>query len=92
LTNAHDGAGRVDEWQRLLSNVGTRERIDNGILLRFPPGSELAAEVARLSSTEAECCAWLDFTIRVTLEATVLEVRAPAAGEPILASVFGIVS
>jgi DNA-binding transcriptional MerR regulator len=88
LTDSQGVARRVEEWQRLLSSLESRQTIDNSILLRFPPGSEVAAEVARLSSAEAECCSWIDFTIRVTAEATVLEVRAPPAGQAILASMF----
>jgi hypothetical protein len=92
LTGADDVAQRVDDWQRLLSRVVARETIDGGLLVRLPAGADLAAEVARLSAAEVECCSWIDFTIRVTVDATILEVRAPAAGQDTLASVFGAAS
>lgn len=92
LTGDDDVAQRVDDWQRLLAQVVTREALDDGLRLEFPSGGELAAEAARLASAEVECCSWIDFTIRLGVDSTILEVRAPAAGQELLTSVFGVAS
>jgi hypothetical protein len=92
LTNPEDVNQRVADWQRLLANVVVREPLEDGLRLGFPASAELAAEVARLVSAEVECCSWVDFTIRLGVDSTTLEVRAPAAGQDILSALFDVAS
>ena len=90
LANAEDVRQRVEDWQRSLAAVTAREAVEGGLRLVFPSGEDTAVELSRLVAAELACCAWVDFTLRLTAAATVLEVRAPTAGQAVLASLFGV--
>jgi DNA-binding transcriptional MerR regulator len=89
LTSPEEVSVRIDGWQQLLAHCTSREGIDGGFRVRFSTGPTVAAEVARLAAAEVGCCSWIDFTVRVSPDATILEVRAPVAGQDVLASMFG---
>jgi DNA-binding transcriptional MerR regulator len=92
LSGADDVTARLAEWQHLLAQVVAKEAIDGGLRLTFPNGTSLAGEIARLASGEVACCAWLAFTVRPTIDSTILEVRAPAGGQQALTVLFRGVS
>lgn len=80
---------RVSEWQAVLAHVRARSSLEGGIRLTFGPETNIA-EVARLAEAEWACCSFFGFALTVDRRGTALEVQAPAAAQPLLASVFGV--
>jgi MerR family copper efflux transcriptional regulator len=80
---------RIAEWQAVLTHVRERSPLADGIRLTFGLGANIA-EVARLARAEWACCSFFGFALTVDGRGTALEVRAPAAAQPLLASVFGV--
>lgn len=79
---------RMREWKALVAAAVARTEVDGGVRLTFPAGPDLAARVAALAAAEQSCCAFFDFTVRITAGSTVLEVRAPEGGQQIVAALF----
>ncbi|MFD4868417.1 heavy metal-responsive transcriptional regulator [Streptomyces sp. NPDC058412] len=82
--------GRTQEWRQLVERATTREEIPDGLRLTFPAAAELAGQVAALAAAEQGCCSFFDFTLHLTPAALELTVRAPEAGAPLLADLFGV--
>ncbi|MFF0203724.1 MerR family transcriptional regulator [Streptomyces sp. NPDC005017] len=80
---------RVGQWRALAARADRREEVGDGVRLYFPPEAELAATVARLAAAEQGCCAFLDFTLRLTPAALQLTVRAPESAAGMLADLLG---
>jgi hypothetical protein len=80
---------RIADWQVVLADVRERSRLEGGTRLTFGPDADIA-EVARLARDEQACCSFFGFALTVDGRGTALEVRAPAAAQPLLASVFGV--
>lgn len=83
-----DVPDRIRDWKALIAEAIARDDIDGGARLAFPPGHDLAARVAGLAAAEQSCCAFFDFTLRITAEATVLEARAPEGGQEMIAALL----
>jgi len=79
-------AVRVDQWRALLHGAA-REPVDGGV--RISLDAELAGQVAALAAAEQQCCAFFDFTLRLTGGRLWFEVRAPADAAPLHAELFG---
>jgi MerR family copper efflux transcriptional regulator len=82
--------GQLDDWQRLLTHVATRDTIDGGIRATFA-GSVPTNELIRLVAAEQDCCQFVRFAITVDTRGIALEVRAPANAEPIVHALFGTI-
>lgn len=80
---------RITDWQAVLANVRERSPLEGGIRLTFGHDADIA-EVARLVRDEWACCSFFGFVLTVDGRGTALEVRAPAAAQPLLTSVFGV--
>jgi hypothetical protein len=72
-----DMARRRADWRRLLALVQRRETIDGGLRLHFPDHDGLPAQMATLAAVEQRCCASFDFSIHITGNGPILDVRAP---------------
>jgi hypothetical protein len=83
-----DVPARADDWERLLARVTTREAIDGGLRLQFDAGTPVD-EIARLAVAENGCCSFFAFALTVDDRGHALEVRAPAAAQPVLHALFG---
>jgi hypothetical protein len=81
--------GRLANWQAALERVERREALQGGIRLTLGPGSDIA-DVVRLARDEIACCSFFSFAITVDGRGTALEVRAPADGRELVASMFGV--
>lgn len=88
LTDAELGE-RTKQWRQLVARAEEREEIPDGVRLVFPAEAALAGEVAALAATEQGCCAFFDFTLRLTPTTLQLEVRAPEPAAGLLADLFG---
>ncbi|MFD6597672.1 heavy metal-responsive transcriptional regulator [Streptomyces coelicoflavus] len=80
---------RTEQWRALVGKAERREDVPDGLRLVFPSGAGLAAEVAALAAAEQGCCAFFDFTLHLTPDALLLDVRAPESAEGMLADLFG---
>ena len=87
---SHDQmSDRITDWQAVLAHVLERSPLEGGIRLTFGPDADIA-EVARLARDEWTCCSFFGFVLTVDGRGMALEVQAPAAAQPLLASVFGV--
>jgi len=81
---------RVTEWRQVVGQATGRAALENGVALELPPDPALLAEVSRLAAAEADCCAFFDFTVRITNAGVRFEVRAPDEAQPVVAALFGV--
>jgi DNA-binding transcriptional MerR regulator len=79
---------RAGQWQGLMTRCTGREQIPDGVLLTFPFTVELAREIAGLAAAELECCAFFEFTVRLSPSAVVVSVRGPRDAQDLLSSMF----
>jgi MerR family copper efflux transcriptional regulator len=71
------------------------ERGEQHVTLRFRPDPAIRERVAGIVAAESRCCAFLDFTLAATDDATMLTITAPEGAEPavhVLADLFSAVS
>lgn len=85
---ADDLATRLDEWHAVLAGVTARQALDDGLRLRFAPGSDVT-EIARLAAAEQGCCRFFDFAVVIDGHGIALDVHAPADARPVLTALFG---
>ncbi|WP_310794843.1 MerR family DNA-binding protein [Streptomyces sp. TLI_171] len=83
---------RVAQWQELIAEAVGRETIPDGLRLTFPAHPGLVGRLAELATAEQGCCAFFDFTLRLTPSTVHLSVRAPEEGAELLADLFGVTS
>ncbi|MGP4048994.1 MerR family transcriptional regulator [Streptomyces sp. 2A115] len=81
---------RTGQWQALVARATGREDIEDGLQLTFPASADLAGQIAALAAAEQDCCAFFDFTLRMTPSALILSGRAPESASVILADLFGV--
>lgn len=79
---------RLSEWRELLRLVSDRQPIEGGLRLVFLRSAQADA-IADLTVREHACCPFLDFTVDLDAEAPAVDVRGPAAAQPIIREVFG---
>jgi DNA-binding transcriptional MerR regulator len=87
--DAGERVGRMDDWTGLLASASSRTPIADGIRVTFPSRAGMAGEVAELAALEQQCCSFFTFTLDITADAVVLEVRAPQEAAALVVSVFG---
>jgi DNA-binding transcriptional MerR regulator len=85
---AGEMATRVDEWNAVLAGVASRHALDDGLRLRFAPGTDVG-ELARLAADEQGCCRFFDFALVIDGRGIALDVHAPADAQPVLTALFG---
>lgn len=85
-----DQRDRGDEWADLLACAVSREPTPDGARIRFPADAALAGRIAGLAAREAGCCRFLDFTVAVSADAVVLQVRAPDPALDVVDGLCGI--
>jgi len=79
---------RLEQWRELLADA-VRIPSANGMSLRFPPDPGLAGRLAELAAREQQCCSFFGFHLTLSVDSLVLEVRAPAAAQDMVHSLFG---
>jgi DNA-binding transcriptional MerR regulator len=87
--DAADLPGRLDAWRELLTEVTTRERLDGGVRLTFPPDPVLAGRLGELAAHEQACCAFFTFALRLDTDGLTFDVTAPVDAAAIVADLFG---
>jgi ABC-type uncharacterized transport system YnjBCD substrate-binding protein len=73
---------RSDDIRTLgRDGLETVERGERHLTLRFRPEPAIRKRVEGIVAAESRCCAFLDFTLADTDDATVLTIAAPEGGE-----------
>ena len=84
----HDLRRRLADWQRVLALAVRKEHKDEQVRVDFEPGAEVAAELARLSAAETECCPFFEFSLDITANAVVLTVDGAGNAAEVFAAVL----
>lgn len=82
-------AQRIDDWRSLLASASHRHEFDGGVMVRFPPGPERAAEIGALAAAEQSCCSFFTFTLRIDHAATDLTITTAPDAKPLVDALFG---
>ena len=80
-------AGRVREWHDLLARARYREAIAGGVRLHLPLAT--TPQAAALAAAETQCCSFFTFTLHISQDGALLEIRAPRER---LSQLFAIVT
>lgn len=80
---------RIEDWQRVLADVTRRLPLAGGARLEFGERTCIA-DLADIVDAEQTCCPFFSFAITLDQRGPALEVTAPAEGQGVLASVFGV--
>jgi DNA-binding transcriptional MerR regulator len=84
-------SGRMEHWQAVVArSEGLPQRIDGGLILRFPVDPELAATIGALAAAEQSCCNFFTFQVRMNHTGTELAVIAPTDAAPLVDAMFGV--
>jgi hypothetical protein len=79
--DAHEVADRRALVGRLRAGLGRIERTGDGLLLRFPAGDDIEADVRRFAVDEKRCCEFWGFAVGTNVgEVTLRWDGPPAAG------------
>jgi hypothetical protein len=81
-------ADRKEEWTALRNGAREVTSIPEGVRLRLAEGAS-ATIVADLVARELACCPFFDFSLHVSRDGVVLEVRAPEAARAIVDELLG---
>ena len=68
-------AGRIGDWRGLLAQARHREAVAGGVRLHLPLAA--AAEAAGLAAAETQCCPFFTFTLHISQDGALLDIRAP---------------
>lgn len=90
-------AGELEERLAAISSLGTdaliaRDRDGSRQRLRFRADAEVRRRLEAIVAAEAQCCAFIDLTLREENGELILQVAAPAGAEQVaegLAAAFG---
>jgi hypothetical protein len=81
-------ADRVELVKRMRTDLEGVERTEHGLLLRFPPGPELEADVRRFAVDEQRCCRFWGFAVEVSSRELTLRWDGPSAAGQILDGLY----
>jgi hypothetical protein len=86
---AADLAAQRRRWLALIDRAGAgRERVDDGVVLRFRHESGVENELRALAAVEAECCAWATWAVERADGEVVLHASARGEGVAALHGMF----
>ena len=76
----------------LLRRSASHELTADGLRLRFPPGGETLATIARAIDAERRCCRFLQFVVTVAPDdgPVVLELSGPAGTREFVAALLHV--
>lgn len=84
---------RIARWAALRDRAQTAFALPRPDLLEvsYRPGDDIAAELRNLAAMEAECCAFLSFTVIASAHALTLQVSpSPDAGVDVAADLASL--
>lgn len=68
---------RVAEWREVSSHALSRTVEANRITSVYPPDAQLLKRLRNLIAAEAECCSFLEFSIRTESDRTIVLLSFP---------------
>lgn len=80
--------GRVEDWNRILSQSTWRSAIEGGVRVHFDQHADIGA-LAELAAAEQDCCSFFRFDIGIDTDGVSLDVTGPDGARDVIASVFG---
>lgn len=83
--------GRIDDWKAMVDQAVDRDRLPDGIRLRFSRDIDVAT-LSQLAADEQGCCGFFAFDIGIHADSVTLEVSGPAAAQPVITALFGSLS
>ncbi len=72
-------ADRIQQIERMHTNLDRIERSEHGVLLHFPNRPDIEADVRQFTVDEKGCCTFWGFEVTVTDEVISLRWEAPPA-------------
>jgi hypothetical protein len=81
---ADEAAGRRALVERLRAGLGRVERTPDGLLLRFPAGEEIEADVRTFAVDEKRCCTFWGFAVGTGASEVTLRWEGPPATAALL--------
>ena len=73
---------RIELVDRMRERLGSIERTEHGLLLRFAPDADVEADLRRFAADEKRCCQFWGFDVAATSTALTLRWDGPPdAGE-----------
>jgi hypothetical protein len=79
-----DIADRIELLERLRNRLIAVERTAHGLLLRFPPGPGIEADVRGFAVDEKQCCRFWGFDVSASEQTLTLRWDGPPAANDIL--------
>ena len=85
-------ADRIQEWAQVTSRATSR-RVESGrIVSTYPPDDDLLQQVRELIAAEAECCTFMQFTLKEKQDGFEVQLRVPDDKSETLAVMLGLVA
>lgn len=82
-------ATRIEQVERMHSNLDRIERTEHGVLLHFPNRPDIEAELRRFTVEEKGCCRFWGFDIAATTDGLTLRWDAPPALDDYMDALLG---
>lgn len=79
---------RIADWREVSSRAIARTVEDERIIATYPPDPHLLQQLRNLIAAEAECCAFLNFTIHEQETQTVVELVFPPEAQSLVDQVI----
>ncbi len=79
---------RIADWREVSSRAISRRVEDEKIVATYPPDPQLLQQLRHLIAAEAECCAFLNFTIHEQEAQTVVELAFPPEARSLVEQVI----
>lgn len=80
---------RIAEWREVSSQATSRTVEAEKIISIYPPDPQLTERIRYLIAAEAECCAFLKFSMAEGAHHTVVELAYPAEARSLVEAVVG---
>jgi hypothetical protein len=86
---AADLAAQAGRWAQFAAQAMTgRAETAHGLRMSFRPGPDAENELRELVAVENQCCPWAEWTVEMSAEQIVLDVRSAGEGIATLHTMF----
>ena len=79
---------RIAEWREVSAQALSRKVEPARITSVYPPDPQLLKRLEDLIAAEAECCAFLEFTIQAGTDQTIVQLSFPEEARPLIEAVM----
>jgi hypothetical protein len=83
--DGEQASARGERWRRLGERgLLARDRVGDGVRMRFARSDAVIDELGELVALERECCPFLEIRLRSEQQEIVLEIRGDEAAQPVI--------